>query len=434
MRWILIALAVLALAGGTWWWVAGGGAHETPHGAASPAAPARTVRTLAVVERQVPEALELSGTVAPVRRAVLSTRLSGRITHLQIEEGDAVHAGEVLARVDAEDVEAQVAQAQAGTQAAAAGERQAQAAVGTAGAAVAEAEAQIRALEAQRAEARSRMALAETEAARQSFLYREGAVPKQRAEQAQTELEVSRARVQGLDAGLRQARATVQRARASLGETWAAVDSSRAAAGQAHAGVAVARSNLSYAEIRSPFDGVVVRKMAWEGEMASPGLPVLEVQDIRQVRLEVSVPEEQLRLLHLNQSMQVHLDALDRDVRGQVKQIVPSGDAGSRTFTVKVALENPGGRIVPGMYGRLRLPQGERRVLAVPADTLVRRGQLEGVYVVDEEGVARLRLVKTGSAGEAGTEILSGLQPGERVVREPGSLSDGARVTPEGAR
>ena len=434
MRWILTALAILALGGATWWWMAGGGPPETPHGAASPSGPPVAVKVEAVQEREVPETLELSGTVTPVRKAVLATRLSGRITWLQVEEGDAVHAGEVLARVDADDVQAQVHQAEAGTVAAAAGARQAEAAVDTAGAALAEAEAQVRALQAQQAEARSRLVLAESEARRQTFLFREGAVPKQRAEQATSEFEVAQARVRGLEAGLTQARAGVRRAQAALGQTRAAVESSQATVGQARAQVAVAQSNLPYAEIVAPFDGVVTRKTAWQGEMAAPGMPLLEVQDVRRVRLEVSVPEEQLAKLQTHQSLQVFVDALGRELPGKVQQVVPSGDPGSRTFTVKVDLENPSGAVVPGMYGRVRVPQGSRKLVLLPADTVIRRGQLEGVYVVDAENVARLRLVKTGLARDGAVEILSGLESGEKVVRSPGALADGARVSAEEVR
>ncbi len=433
MRWFLIILTGLVLVGGAWWWLAGGEEPPAPHDAASPARPVQAVQVVTVQPRQVSENLQLSGTVAPVRRAVLTTRLSGLITRLAVEEGDAVQAGEVLVRVDSTDVEAQVSQARAGAETASAGARQVEAALGTAQAAVAEAQARIRALEADKTEARSRLALAETEARRHAFLYQEGAIAKQRAEQTQTELEVARARIQGLDAGIRQARAGLQRAQAGLGETRAAVDSSYAAVGQARAGVDVAASQLPYAEVRAPFSGVVTRKSAWQGEMTVPGGALLEIQDVRAVRLEASVPEEQLKHLHPGQSLPVALDALDRKVTGRVDQIVPSGDPASRTFLVKVSLENRDGRIIPGMYGRLEVPQGSRRFLSVPADALVQRGQLEGVMVIEDGDVARLRLVKTGATTPAGTEILTGLKAGERVARQASGLVDGTRVLPQQA-
>lgn len=424
-RWFLGVLVLLALAGLTWRLVGGG--EEEPHGA-GPAKPAVRVEVVTLRAREAPETLELSGSVVPVRRAALSTRLSGRITRLLVEEGDRVHAGEVLVRVDAGDIEARVSQAEAGTRAAEAGTRQAEAARATASAAVAEARSRIAALEAQRAEALSRLNLARTEHRRWSSLFLEGAVPRQKADQTQSELEVAQARLRGVDAALVEARAAVGRAEASVGEAEAAVGGSRAAAGQAAAEVAVAGSDLAYAEIVAPFDGVVVKKLAWQGEMTAPGAPLLEVQDVRQVRLEAAVPEDQLARLRVNGLVPVRIDALGREVRGTVKQIVPSGDAGSRTFTVKVALDNADGRIVPGMYGRLRLAQGTRTVLTVPVGAVVRRGQLESVLVVDEGDVARLRLVKTGRDRDGEVEVLSGLQPGERVVREPGTVTDGDRV------
>lgn len=426
VRWFLVILVVLALGGLAFW--ARGGKEETPHAASTPQRPPVSVELVTLAAREVPETLEISGTVVPLRRATLSTRLSGRITRLVVEEGDRVHAGETLVVVDASDIEARVSQAEAGTVAAAAGTRQAEAARSTASAAVTEARSRIASLEAQRAEALSRLNLAQTEHKRQDFLFREGAVPRQKADQTLSELEVAQARLRGLDAGLAEARAAVRRAEAMVGETDAAVAGSHAAAGQAAAEVAVAGSNLSYSQVLAPFDGVVIRKLAWQGEMAAPGAPLLEIQDVRQVRLEAAVPEDQLARLHLNGTVPVHLDALNRQVRGTVKQIVPSGDAGSRTFTVKIALENADGRIVPGMYGRVRLSQGQRSLLTVPATAVVRRGQLESVYVVDDKDVARLRMVKVGEERDGEVEVLSGLKAGERVVRVPGSLADGDRV------
>ena len=183
--------------------------------------------------------------------------------------------------------------------------------------------------------------------------------------------------------------------------------------------------------MRAPFTGVVTRKLTWLGEMTVPGGPLLEVEDVRAVRLEVSVPEEQLRYLQTGQNLQVHLDALDRQTQGRIDQIVPSADPASRTFMIKISLQNPDSRILPGMYGRVMVPQGTRSVLAVPADALVRRGQLEGVFVLDEQDVAHLRLVKTGTITPVGVEVFTGLNAGERVVRQASGLSDGTRILPE---
>lgn len=432
MRWFLYTLAGLALLAGTWWWL-GGEAPSPSHPPTGSGREIRSVQVLTVRPGQMPESLELSGTVAPVRQALLTTRISGLITRLRVEEGDAVQAGEVLVEVDARDLSAQVSQAQAGTLTASAASRQAEAALETAGAAVAEARARLRGLEAEQVEARSRLALAETEARRHKYLFEQGAIAKQRAEQTQTELEVARARLQGLQAASRQAEASLSRAQATMGETRAAVDSSRAAVGQAQAGVEVAMSHLPYGEVRAPFAGVVTRKLAWEGEMTVPGGPLLEVQDVRAVRLEVSVPEEQLKHLQIGQTLPVHLDALERRAPGRIDQIVPSADPASRTFTVKISLQNQDGRILPGMYGRVQVPQGTRSFLAVPPDALVRRGQLEGVFVVGDQGLAHLRLVKTGGALPSGIEILTGLKAGERVVRQASGLVDGARVLAEEA-
>jgi hypothetical protein len=109
-----------------------------------------------------------------------------------------------------------------------------------------------------------------------------------------------------------------------------------------------------------------------------------------------------------------------------VEEIVPALDPGSRSFTVKIGLS--GGLLRSGMFGRARFPMGERRALLVPASAIVRQGQVEQVFVV-ENGVAKSRLVTTGAARGDRVEALSGLRAGESVVAPvPANLADGSRV------
>jgi hypothetical protein len=112
-----------------------------------------------------------------------------------------------------------------------------------------------------------------------------------------------------------------------------------------------------------------------------------------------------------------------------VKQIVPTADPNSRSFIVKVPLKNSG-HLISGMFGRIELPRGTQEVIMIPADTLVRRGQLEGVYVVDANNQAALHWVKTGSIRDNQIEIASGLTDGDRIITSHlQQLSDGQSIT-----
>ncbi|MEW6277189.1 MAG: efflux RND transporter periplasmic adaptor subunit [Candidatus Eremiobacterota bacterium] len=381
-----------------------------PHEPApQPSQRAWTGPTATVVQREVPEVLELTGTLEAERTATLATRLSGRITYLELEEGDPVYAGQVVARVDVSDLASRTAQAQAGEVVAAAGTDQARAGVLTAESALKQARAQVSAIQSRRGELLARLELARSENQRQSFLAREGAVPQQTADQALAAYEVARSQSQQLEAELTSARAAVDAARSRLEEARSSVASSQAVLSQARAGTAAVASDLAYGEIVAPFPGVVIRKFMHQGELATPGAPLLEVQDVHHLQLEVAVPEEQLGRFKLGQRLPVEVGG--RSVSSRVRQVVPSADPASRSFLVKLAIVKARD-LIPGLYGRLRLPTGKRTALFVPARAVTRRGQLEQVTVVDP---VELRLVKTAPAAGDEVEILSGLKAGERV-------------------
>lgn len=370
--------------------------------------------TATVEERTVPETLELSGTLEPQRKATLSTRLSGRILELSLEEGDKVYAGQVLARVDTSDLESRTAQARAGELVAQAGTVQAGASVRTAQSGLDQAEAQVKALESQRGEVQARLELARTNDRRQSLLFEEGAVSKQEADRARADFLVARSQSEQLEANLKRAQAGVSAARARVEEASTGVSSSQAMVAQARAGTAAVASDLSYGTLLAPFPGVVTQKFLRQGEMATPGAPLLEIQDLYHLQLLVAVPEEQLDQVKVGQILS--LEIAGRKLRGKVRQRVPSADPASRSFIAKIAVENPRAELIPGMFGRLALPVGQRTALYVPQKALTRRGQLEEVQVLGADGVAELRLVKTGQPQGDQVEILSGLRAGDRVA------------------
>jgi RND family efflux transporter MFP subunit len=126
-------------------------------------------------------------------------------------------------------------------------------------------------------------------------------------------------------------------------------------------------------------------------------------------------------------SLPVHVDAAGSSLDARVSEIAPSASAGSRTFLVKLDLPaDP--KLRAGQFGRLRLPVQERPAVMIPQSALVRRGQVESVFVIND-GIARLRLVKSGRLLDGQIEILSGLSGQETVVTADAALlSDGKPV------
>jgi RND family efflux transporter MFP subunit len=184
----------------------------------------------------------------------------------------------------------------------------------------------------------------------------------------------------------------------------------------AQAAVTEAEAMLGYARVTAPFEGVITRKYADVGDLASPGRPLLEMDDPTRLRLEADVPESLLEKLQPGGKLPVRIATRDQDLSATVAEIAPSSDPNSRTFLVKLDLPSePGLRV--GQFGRVFVPLGEASALRVPASAVVQRGQLELVFVL-ADGRAQLRLVKTGKRVGNEVELASGLQPGEKVVVE----------------
>lgn len=195
----------------------------------------------------------------------------------------------------------------------------------------------------------------------------------------------------------------------------------------ADAALSEARTMLQYTSIAAPFDGVVTRKLVEVGDLATPGKPLLEMENASLLRFECEVPEAIVDRVAMGAQFAVGIDAAGADLPGKVTEIAPSASAGSRTFLVKLDLPQ-NEKLRAGQFGRTRIPVRQRPAVTVPDEAVVRRGQVETVYVL-EGGRARLRLVKTGRSVGGQTEILSGLSGGERVAGEGADrLADGVAV------
>ena len=193
----------------------------------------------------------------------------------------------------------------------------------------------------------------------------------------------------------------------------------------ATAGLTEAETMLGYASVTAPFDGVVTRKLADIGDLAMPGKPLLEIEAPGSLRFEADLPEAILDRVQLGAKLPVRLS---KTVEGTVSEISPVADPVSRTFLVNLDLPPIDG-LRTGHFGPVSVPVAETRLLLVSREAVVKRGQMELVFVA-RDGHASLRLVKTGKTLDDRIEILSGLEPGEQVVvRDTARLTDGQPVT-----
>ncbi|MET0089895.1 MAG: efflux RND transporter periplasmic adaptor subunit [Candidatus Thiodiazotropha sp.] len=171
----------------------------------------------------------------------------------------------------------------------------------------------------------------------------------------------------------------------------------------------------------APFDGVIMKKFVEVGDTVQPGQPLLKYADVEYLQIVVDVPGRLRPGLNEGMMLRAELDVGDREVPVRVAQIFPMADAQRHTVTIKFDL--PQGVSAPGMYAKVLVPDFNAPTRASPVipNTAIRyNGSLPGVYVEGEDGRPTLRLIRLGEKLPGGySTVLSGLQAGERVLRDP---------------
>jgi RND family efflux transporter MFP subunit len=202
---------------------------------------------------------------------------------------------------------------------------------------------------------------------------------------------------------------------------------------QAQAAVAAATVGRKDANVRAPYDGQVVAKMINQGDLASPGTPFFTIEQKGLFCADLVLPERHIQAVKLGLEVEVVVPALSRKpFTGSVGRIIPSADARSRSFQVKVGMpEEPD--LKSGMFARVFIPLGGTGMLLVPRSAIVEQGQLQGVFIVDEHMTARFRLVRTGKIIGDQVEVVSGLKTGGKyIVKVSSELKDGVKVEERG--
>ena len=214
----------------------------------------------------------------------------------------------------------------------------------------------------------------------------------------------------------------------NLEDATAAWRVAEAGVGVAHANLVAAEVTLGYAEVRSPVSGWLTARMVEAGDMASPGMPLFVIEDLSRIEVVFNVPESVAIGLRPGQAVEVTIGVPGASRTATIDRLTVAADRASRTFEVKVVLDNPDGTIKSGMFARAAFTVGSRTALIVPESAIVRRGELDGVFVVGADGRAALRWVKLGRRSGESVEVLSGLAAGERylVAPPPGTYDGGA--------
>ena len=376
---------------------------------------------------------EYTGTTLPLQEVSLRAQVEGRILKLLVDVGDRVKQGQVLAQQDDTILRTAL--------------NQEQAELAALKAEVARARNQVSNARARVEQVRLEFQQAQSDSQRQQQLVREGAVAEQAAEQARTNAQ-SAAKV---------LKATEEEVRTEQQAVAAASDRVNAQ----QAAIAQAQEQLSYANIRSPIDGVVTQKLTEQGNFLQANGEVLRLGDFRRVKVNVEMSELALANLRVGQTVRVRLDAFpDRTFTGKVSRISPAADRTARLVPVEVIIPNDSGRIGSGLLARVSFESNAASRVVIPQTAVVEeteeqvsqklakslppseaKGQnsrlptpdsrlpnTATVFVINGEKVTA-RSVKLGERLDGRVEILSGLQPGERFVARSGRpLKNGETV------
>jgi multidrug efflux pump subunit AcrA (membrane-fusion protein) len=343
------------------------------------------VETAAI--KEYPVLYEAVGTVQAGATVNLASKLMGTIEKVKVREGDRVKTGDVLIVIDQRQVDAGYRQAEAG---------------------LAEAKKAFDGAVSSRD-----AALASERLARATY---------DRYENLRKEESVSAQEFDEVEARYREAKAGASRAEAM-------VETASARIHQAQAGLASATVTRKDAVITAPNDGVITSKLVEEGDLASPGTPLLSMDTTYGYRVDAILPENYFEDVKPGQSVKVTVPAFREEaVPATIRTVVPAADQRSRSFLLKVTLPEDL-TVKSGMFARVEVPVGRMAKMLIPSSAVVHQGQLTALFVLKDQDIVRFRLIRLGKISQEGVEVLSGLQAGERFVAEPGpKLRDGVRV------
>ncbi len=337
------------------------GSQPAPVATETVAAPVEVVRPATLADTRITTGTVRSATVSP-----LAAKMMGNVTRVLVSEGQRVRRGDVLVEIDDREFRAKTQEANGGA-----------------------------------AEVDQAIAAAQANANVMAATYKRFAALRERGSVSPQEFDEVAAKNTAAQAQLQQALAKRT---------------------QALAGVSEAQTYLSYANVRSPIDGIVTARMIDPGAQAAPGMPLVTVEDDAHYRVETTIDEDLAAHVRPGDAVQV-----ENGITAHVANVA-TVDPQTRSALVKIDLPRGSG-LRSGAFVRVAFTVGSRSGITIPATAVAHRGQLTSVFVVDPHDTVRLRLVTLGDPQQGRVEVLSGIDAGERVITQiAGDLRDGVRV------
>lgn len=336
----------------------------------------RTVKaeTFAVTPQEVIDAENFSGRFEAKDLAVLSTKVAGFVTRVNVKEGDFVKRGTVLVTIDDREIRQNVSSLTMNEESI---------------------KREMESLKAKEEYARSNYN-------RYKKLLEENAVTQEEFERIRSEYLAVKNQISALES----------RAKSIRDQKEAYV------------------SLLSYTTIRAPFDGYVISKNVDPGTFVGPGTPLVTIASgTKEYDFVVEVPEKYFPMVSKLKEIPIYVDALQKMVLGRLHSTSPSVNPQTNSFQIKVRVNSE--EIKTGMFGKLILPLGKSEKILIPESMIVSRGNIKAVYKVDSNRTVHFQIVRTGDSyvkteiGLIPERTISGTQSKEKLIEITGGLSSG---------
>ncbi len=320
---------------------------------------------------------EAVGTINARTSSLISGKVFGSIRKIYVHEGTKVKKGEILAEIDDRQVTAHLKQAKA---------------------ALAGAKKALAAAKASKNAAATGASFAAITFKRYKQLLKEKSVSPQEFDSIKTKYHQAKAALSGAEAMIQAARSKIN---------------------QAKAGVSAAKIHKKDAFVKAPYSGVITKKIMNVGDLASPGTPLFSLETQGKFEVDLSVPENYIDKVHLNEKLSIIIPSMDKVVvSGTILRIDPAADPFSRSFNVKVSLPATM-KFRSGVFARILLPVGRTDMILLPATAVIHHGELTGFYLVNDKKIAHFRLIRTGRTIKNFLEVISGIHPGDHYIIHP---------------
>jgi RND family efflux transporter MFP subunit len=361
-------------------------------------AQARQVTTVQVAQTTIVDAVTVNGTLAAYDQATVGTKVAGRLQTISVDLGTVVRKGQAIGRLEPQDYQLRVQQAEAAL-------AQARARVGLSpdgrdDRVTADQTGTVR-------EAKARLDEAKAHRDRAARLINQGIIPRAEFDTVDANYKVAVGNYQDAIEEIRNRQGLLAQRRSELN---------------------LARQQLTDTVLYSPMSGVVQQKTASVGEYLAAGAPVVEIVQIDPLRLRVEVPEREAHNIKTGQSVRVAVEGDPDAYLGYIKRLSPTISQQNRVLAVEADVRNSG-RLRPGAFVRAEIVTDQTTTAAtVPTNAIVTFAGIEKVIIV-EGGKAVEKVVTTGRRGSDWIEITAGVNVGQRVVVNPGNLQSGTPVT-----